>query len=340
MKAVFRHYSSVLLMMGIMVSFYSFMNGANIYKKIQDSLVEVNKIQYKYTYSMYISGVQDVDMVIDELKRIQGNVFLAEDTVYVDEDSSYHTAEILISQKEELPYYVNVIDRDGLVVIGSDLYGLCKKKDGKVSLKIGGESYSIKGITSSENSDILNYKLVITVNEKTVKQFVNENQDLTLECGSNNIEIMQDIQNFYKRNSDKYNIYFERVDDKYIEVGSSNSDEKFYFVIAVFAIVNCVSLSEFWIMRRKKEMIIRKLFGFSNLRLFKMLYLQMLKICITAIIFVSIVQGFVNWIKGYEVVISIYKIGITCAFLMITSLIIIAVPTYKASHYKLERGEV
>lgn len=339
MKGVFRHYSTILLMFGVMISFIAFMNGAAIYRQIQYSLAEVNEYQYKYAYTLSISDVTDVQELLQELQEIKGNIVLS-DSLYLDADNMYHDAEIIIKKQEEFPYPVTIDNKDGVVILGSELQKLCYEEGGTKRIDIAGQPMVVAGEASSEKSGFLSNKLILEPDSDIVKQYLERSQSCSLECGSNASDIVSSVEAFYKKNYQKYDIYYERQDGKYIEIGSEYNDESFYMVIALFAVVNCISISEFWILRRRKEMIIRKLCGFSNMRLFRLLYGQMLWICGVAVVLAGSLQLLISSINATYIQISWSRLGLSIAFLLVMAFIMVALPVYKASHYRVDRGVV
>jgi hypothetical protein len=337
MKGIYRHYSTYLLLLGIMVSFVAFLNGTNIYQQINIALQEVNEYQYKYSYYIGISDIKDIGTITNELSRLTGNVVVTDCVVYLD-DNFYHDCEIILKQNENLPYPVEIINENGEVIIGEELEKLCFEENGISYISINNSAASVKGIVSSEKSDLLNYKLIITENADNVDKYFSDSLSLAVEYGSNTHDTTEEVGTFCTSNFKTATIYYEKEDEKYIEVGSQNADEKFYLIIAIFAMVNCVVISEFWILRRKQEIIIRKLWGFSNIKIFKMLYGQMMVITVAAILLVLLGQLVTALVQQSYGDISLYRLVISILFVVAASFIIVLLPIYKSTHFKISDG--
>ena len=51
MKNIFRNYSTWLLLIGVTVSLFAFLNGADVYQRVRYALAEVNNYQYENAYN-------------------------------------------------------------------------------------------------------------------------------------------------------------------------------------------------------------------------------------------------------------------------------------------------
>lgn len=338
MKGLFRHYSTWLLLVGIMVSYVAYWNGMRIYRNIKYALAEVNEYNYKESCYIGITGIADREKALEKLLRLPGNISMADHIFYLDDIGVYHLSEILLKQDEALAYPVTYYDEDGEAIIGQNLTDLCFEESGKTYIMLEGSRVRVAGVVSSRKSDVLNYKLILLPNAPHVDKYMAEGDSLTVEYGSNEADIYTAVQEFYKENCHDMDIYYEMSGNKYVDVGSANSDEKFYMVIALFSMVNCVVISEFWILRRKSEIIVRKLWGFSDARIFGLLYGQMLIIASVSVA-VALCFEYIMLRTGVShEQISPEQIGISALFVLVSSFIIVLLPVYKAAHYRISSG--
>lgn len=343
MKKTMRHYSSWLLLLGIAVSFLAFLNGEDLYQKVKTALAEVNDYRYKNSYSMQITGANDREALLAHIMELSGNILMDNLLVKIDKEGQYHMAEILIKQDEELPYPFLLGDskfesEKMQVIVGKGLTKNCftKQNDNKTYISIDDKDYEVIGVVGSTNSDILDGKLIFQFNENIWDTYLGS-QDVYSFCyGSNQEEIHSDIMEFYKKCNGKWNIYFEKDNSAYIEVGSRNEDEKFYWIICAFSIINCVVISEFWIIRRKQEIVVRKLWGYSNLKIFLDLYREMLLIALMAVIIVWFLQITLMPLIGTHTGIefSWNKLWHSIIFVLVSALLVILIPIHKVSQYK------
>lgn len=338
MKGLFRHYSTWLLLIGIMVSYVAYWNGMSIYRNIKYALAEVNEYNYKKSCYIGISGITDMEMTLDKLLQLPGNIYMSDIMLYMDDEGVYRLCEILLKQDEALAYPVTYYDEDGEVIIGENLVDLCFEESDKTYIMIEGNKACVAGIVSSRRSDVLDRKLILLPNALYLGRYVTEGDSLMAEYGSNEADVYTEIQAFYEENCNDMDIYYEMSGDKYVEVGSAHSDEKIYMVIALFSMVNCIVISEFWILRRRSEIIVRKLWGFSDMKIFRLLYGQMLIIASVSVAVTLCFEYIMLRMGMPHERVSSEQIGIAVLFVLASSFIIVLLPVYKAAHYRISSG--
>ena len=76
------------------------------------------------------------------------------------------------------------------------------------------------------------------------------------------------------------------------------------------------------------------------MRLFRLLYGQMLWICGVAVVLAGALQLLISSINATYIQISWSRLGLSIAFLLVMAFIMVALPVYKASHYRVDRGVV
>lgn len=337
MRELFRHVSSWLLLIGVAVSFFAFINASDIYRNVQIAAAEINEYKYKSMYSIYISNFSNGEDLIEEIKQIPGNSVSVGNYLYLDNSDKYQETEIVVKLDENLAYPVEIIDSDGNVYIGKKLEDECYKKDGILYIDIEGKAYRVAGIISSNSTDVLNFKIVILNDLKLVESIL-ENGSLTVECGSDLYDLNSPVNSFYNDNGTDAYIDINSISTRYIEVGSENADQEFYMVISLFSIINCIVISEFWILRRKKEIIIRKIFGFTNKKLFFYIYKQIVSISAAAVVIVLLMEKIIDVIGLIDYSVSLRKTILAGVFVIISSLIVTVIPVMKASDFQIEDG--
>lgn len=337
MKALFRHVSSWLLLIGVTVSFFAFINASDIYDNVQNAADEINEYKYKSMYSIHLSDFFDGNVLLNGLKQIPGNIVAVGNYLYINQTEKYQETEIMIKQNEKLAYPVRIIDKDGDVYIGKKLEEACYKNKGILYIKIENKAYRVAGIVSSNNTDVLNYKIII-LNDSQLVESVLEGGSITVECGSNLYGLNQFVSGFYDENEGNAYIDFNRISDRYIEVGSETSNQEFYIVISLFAMINCIVISEFWILRRRKEIIIRKLFGFTNRHLFGYIYSQIVKISAIAVCIILLTEKILSKVGIIDYSLSLKKTILAGLFVIVSSLIVTIIPVKMASDFKLDAG--
>jgi putative ABC transport system permease protein len=341
LKKIFRHYSSWLLLIGIAVSFTAAVNGKEVYERMEKARMELNNYRYLKNYVINISKIEDVNELAEDIKVLKGNVSIVDNDIYVNAADVYQRTEILIKRDVDMPYPVRRIsDSDG-IILGKDMEEYCFSKAGssRQYILIDGREYQVEGYVESAYSDALNGKVVIrTDNPKEISILSNADM-LVLNYGSYSEDAAECIREFDRQFGEKYSIYWYEDGDKYVEIGSSNSKEEFYITIMLFAMINCVVISEFWIMRRKQEIIIRKLWGYGNIRLFWILYRELLVIATLAVGTVIVLQNIATLVHPYTYGFQwMERVIFSLIFIAVSAFAVVIIPLYKASRYSISEG--
>lgn len=335
MKGLFRHVSTWLLLIGVAVSFFAFFNAASIYQQVENAISEANVYNYKYMYSVSLWDAPDGEQIVERLKTLPGNVLVTGAYVYLDSMDQYQECEIILSQKEPLPYPVKVIDEAGEVYIGRNMEEQCVSEQGQMYMTIDGNKLLVAGIVESGKTDVLNYKLLF-LEHSEMAESLKQADAFSLECSSGQTDMQAELSDFCREMHGEY----RSISERYIEVGSQNADEKFYNAIAFFAIVNCVVISEFWILRRKKEVLIRKIFGYSDLKLFALFYRQMLCVSSMAVAGALFTELLVTHVTNVSISMDVRKLIVSVLFVVLASFVLVLTPVYKASKFTIEKEAV
>ena len=71
------------------------------------------------------------------------------------------------------------------------------------------------------------------------------------------------------------------------------------YIVYIFCLVNSVLVSYFWIEARKREIAIRKAFGFGNFKLIGMLFADVIKLMVfSLVIFLAVYAAGYRWLAG------------------------------------------
>lgn len=335
MRGLFRHLSTWLLLVGIAVSFFAFLNAASIYQQVEYAMSEVNAYNYKYMYSISLLNTSDGEKVIEKLKKLPGNIIVTGAYVYLDSLEQYQECEVIIKQAEPLPYMVKVTNEAGEIYVGKEMLEQCITENGEYYISIDGNKLLVAGVIESKKTDVLNYKLLFRENSEMAEQLTKADA-FSMECNSNYTDMKQEISDFCKEMHAEYS----SISERYIEVGSQNADEKFYNTITFFAIVNCIVISEFWILRRKKEVLIRKIFGYSDLKLFFLFYRQMLLVSSSAVVAVLLIEACLSRFALIDISIDIQKAVVSVLFVVLVSFVLVLTPVYKAAKFTIDKEAI
>lgn len=340
MKNIFRHYSTWLLLVGVIVSLFAFLNGADIYQRIKYALAEVNNYTYKNSYTVYLAEIDDMREAINELRNLDGNVVITDNLIYHDATGYYGFVTYVVKQDEDLAYPVKYISNKGNVILGEGLREYCyQNEDSELAIMLDGKEQIVSGFFVNGYSDILDGQIFLELDDDNIDSLLGMLDSVNIEYGSNASDIDTSFNTYYQAAKEKYSIFYDQNSEKHIEVGNDVAGERFYMTIALFAMINCIVISEFWIMRRKEEILIRKLWGFSDQKLFGLMYREMLTVSGIAVainLLIKVVLFIVNGKGTGEMLLQ--KVFLALAFMLVSSFIMVAVPVHHASKYRISDG--
>lgn len=342
MKNMLRHFSSWLLMAGISISFFAFLNGEDLYQKMKNALAEVNEYRYKKSYLIQIFEIDNQQELFERLCEMEGNVQLSDLHLQTDVSGAYHLCDYLIKQDEPLPFPVEQIAETGDVIIGEGILPECRQDEtGTLFLELEGKRYYVYGIAKGKNSNLLYGKLVICPGGTQVQDSLQKYgyDAFKVLYGSSQVELEEAVQEFEADMQDTCTVFYERDAEQYYEVGAEASAERFNMMIAVFAMINCIIISEFWIIRRRQEMVIRKIWGFSNGKLYFLIYRELVVLSLISVLFVLTIQTIVYICSNHNYgMIPGRQFLLGCVFVLISSALIGIKPILQAARYRASDG--
>lgn len=349
------NYSTWFIMLGILVSFFAFLNGMDLFQRVKTALNEANEFRYHSEISISINQHSKKEELLGELRKIPGNIMFTKYLVYLNQRKVYHLSDIIVKQEEDFLYplisgrYPDAQSKKKEVTIGRKMEEYCFWKNGERYLKIEGEDYLVVGVIGSEASDIVDGKLILDERSMgdDLRERILQQNGWNILCTSNQQDLeleMADFDSACRELEPSCELFFQVQDENqtfFIE--SATEDGGFYWAICGFAMINCIVVSEFWILRRKQEMLVRKIWGYTNLRLFLMLFKELLCISGGTVCFGWMIQIIVTKLFGSELGIcfDMNKFLQSILFMVASSLLIVLVPTYKVSReFPCEKLEV
>ena len=261
------------------------------------------------------TGVTDILTVAGKSIETGNAIADGKLTTEFTEAGSSTRCEVILSINEELPYPMinghipGTVENDfrkNSVALGRDKYKYSYERDGKHYVTLDHQEYEVVGVIGSEKSDYWDYKIVFNINcisESTRKKLNSfQNQVITLSSNSNdlsgsyeiiynNIKVADSISNIvpYKKNSTGDNTISNTLNKENIKLNN---------MVYFFCLLNCIILSVFWIVQRKKELAIKKTFGYSNIMLMAEIASNIISMMIISFFAFMILYGVYRMLYG------------------------------------------
>lgn len=343
MKRRLIHYriSSAFMIIGIIVSFICFFNSMNLYHLM--SMQKKESKQYEYVSHKQCSYLNMGEAVeLNELLNIsKGIVRIQELILYRDAAQAPGLTEVIMTQREKLNYPVvegEIPETDDdieepTVILGRKFLEETTEQSGKRYYTLDGIPFRVCAVIGTASSDLFDYKVIIYSKglPESIQSKWNtlENMIFALESNqANTDEMLKEIQTNVKQSGKKIAINGGGTMEDLLP--GVDSDGKYYVIVLLFCIVNVVIVSEYWIKSRYKEIALRKMLGYSDGRIYALLYRDMVINVAVAVGMAAIIQVIIQnvWKEYIQLYMNEfgYYIGISVLFVFGISAVFMCYP--------------
>lgn len=273
--------------------------------KDSDIAVEFESIQTENLDMIFVTGILPKDKYLWEPPIVEGE--------FLDGNSSERVA-----------------------VIGKKLLNRVKDNE----LVLGDNKYKVKGIIGKNEESVIDRSIFIPINympELLGREWKEKNLSFVVK---NNKNPKEEIDNFNKELLNKWKASINVENDDRLEqergfiVRSFELNLKDLLKMFLISIFNIVNISYFWIHTRRKEIGLRKIWGASNISIYKLILKEILFICMMASIlvfpFLFIISKFSMLLFYYEINVSLYKFGLAVFISLLTCILTAFIPTIAA----------
>jgi len=283
MKKLFRYgYSSILAIIGLVVSFltFSYYSGINVGKK-QETL-DIKRFEYDNEIYIMTFGSSIIEEFRRNSKLENIDITLVEQPIFIDDSGYSYTGDIVISGQEMIyplvvgryPSEEEITSGEKVVVLGQALKRYTKKQNGNDYITIRGDDYKVTGYMGCEDSVVIDH-LVIgymdCLGDGLYKDVIDYSNSIgckiMLQSNSVSNEVIRELLLKYTE-SDRYYIQEMGENPKFYSSQDVSEESELHSIMTyIFSVILIILVIEYWLMCRKKEYAIRKAFGYSSDRL-------------------------------------------------------------------------
>ena len=268
---------------------------------------------------------------------------------YTERKSSTVAPEIILAVNEELPYVMESGRIPGtseedygkrLVALGRSQYRYAYEENGKHYVTFENETYEVTGVIGNEGSDYSDNMIVFDNRclGDNVRKTVNELKEYTIMIDSNTVELNDTYEKVYN------NVYGAdincAIESRSVSGNGQSTVEKtlqkenirINKVVYIFCILNCMLMSEFWIIERNKEFAIKRTYGFGQLRLIGGIARDILILGSASLVIYVVVHLFAAGVLGIKLYTISWNLRLIASvlFINLTALVCtIIVPVYR-----------
>lgn len=329
MFKMFKRYSvvGVLVFLCFFSAFLALCNGLLSTSKASSLIRERNQYAYSSELRVFISSSESISseilfQLVDSVE--QSNIYIEDMRIYFDEVEGLFKPKVILKQNESLslPTEKNI---DALpensIVISSNIIGELN------ALSVHGERFNIY---NKIDSDRYPYATGIIINAKDYFRACPDALDgvmdisLTIAASKANVyTAYEQIKEKAKEISSNLNIFSSEVKTTQdVFTVSLTSENLISIGLFLFALINTLIISYYWVVVRRHEIAIRKAFGASNIRIIKLMMSELAQIISLSAIVAILVQCIIWKLKGDNIVLS------DSIFLMVGLLLSIAIASF------------
>lgn len=294
---------SIFIIVCFLSAFIALYNGVTASRRIADEIA--SKKEYAYTYSesmMVMFG--DYQITYEDLSKLvqnisDSNITLSNLSLYLNQTQFTHYPEILLKQNEELsiPNFKSIDRLPEKNIIISD--SITKEKivsSGKIDFNVYSHIDSLK-YAFTKGTIIIGAKDYFSLYNNELKE-----KDIILTIASNKKDI-------YEVSSQIKNRIKEKYPNATISILESNSNENIFqsaitgqsiiFIgLFIFALLNTMIISYYLVFVRKREIAIRKAFGFTNKMVIKMLMKDIGSLVVLSAVLGIVIQLVIDFLSS------------------------------------------
>ncbi len=292
---------SILILLCFFSAFIAFNNGLlNILKA--NEIIKLNN-EYKYINSIDVkikfADILSINDLKDITKTDKCNIYLKNFPIYFKEIDNMYIPQIILVQNEELslPTSNNIKKLNkNEIIVPSNCVDMGKEK----TLTFQNSTLIIKDSIRCEKYPAFSSLFVINADDyfNVNKDILKTSNEISLEIVSNKYDVEEcffKIKKNLKSTSKNSLISYRKINDSKNIFNNVLSQSN---VIAIglffFALLNTIIISYYWIAVRKREIAIRKSFGFTNYQILKIIFKELFQLILLSTLCSLIVQVFFN----------------------------------------------
>lgn len=229
------------------------------------------------------------------------------------------------------------------VVLGKNRKKYVSTENGTDYIYLDGEKYIVTGYISTQRSHYLDNRVIIynTDNESNMRKSVND----SLKMGMAQIVFASDTDKELYNIADEFVEQIGLLSDGMLEanvISESESTEittsyvpdvtyrRWAWLAYAFCMISDVFLLQYWIMQRKKEIVIKKIYGFSAFRILWDIFTETLLLMAVSVLlgefFVNVSDMFSTGFAGFNIEIFVYTGLTVLGYLCISMMLVLIYP--------------
>lgn len=331
--------SSCLLIFGMIVCMISSLIGLELYDNYSNQKEEASGYSYACQIDLQFEESVSYEDIVEYLSGIDSlNARLENTGVYVDGLNEVRQCFVVI--KEDLKQKFPLIEGDmpnaageNQVAIGRELLNCSFTENSGTYIKLAGEKYLVTGIIGAKTSDGLDNIILMNMNsisDKLQKKYKGESlYFLDVYIQSDRTTLADSVNELINQGM-KAQIIDETRQSSELLVSEKNSSVTVWAIYG-FAIIVVIVVMMYYVEQRKREIALKKTFGYSSAKILKEFVLKTLchfviSMVISAILFVIFNVAMFN--NPYDRMTAMYDVAFDIVVINIITIILVMIKPF------------
>lgn len=343
-KRIFRYkVSGICFLCGMISSFLSMYFSIANQRELYNAKKELQEYDCDYQ-ALFEITIDGKDVVFPNYK--QGNCLINRLPVMVDTEGKIILCNIYAYFNEAIelpmcsgmwPSFDVLESNDRVAVVGKNYSGNAICINGKDYISINGELYFVSGyLEGNISTEFDNYIVLFfdSLGENVKSQLYSNVNDipniLSVSLESNYYDVTQ-LNELFLKDMSKYGSCVQVNNSPDIYERQSVFKEQTYFWIFLYCMCNCIVISFFWYIERKKELCIRNAFGYGTKDIIGVLIKDFCCLFVLGMLIAGIIAVFIQRSIASGIVNAsnfIKNMGVTAMLVVVTSALSVFVPVY------------
>ncbi len=345
LKRLFRYkLTAIFMIIGQVIVLFTIFGALGVYNKAYNKENDRLRSLYKNVIQMQITASKKTDVISGISSDVeQCNLIIKKKfSVAISELGKAYLCEVILKDNESLKYpllsgRLPGKEKSNEVAVGKNKAKAAIKQGDDLFLTIEGEKYKIVGIIGSEVSDYWDDKLLLhmdSMGDSVKKALANQVLYAVELCSDSDIEekiystVYGNIKS-YDGDSSIESVKVNSDNGSVLEQTLAKENLKINLIAYCFCILNCMVVSEFWILQRRKEYAIKKLLGMKDMRLIIDMMCEIIEISLLSCCVFLVIYMVIGICGGFGVSITLRNIFLVVGAEFIAVLGTMIYPMYK-----------
>ncbi|MCM1272958.1 MAG: hypothetical protein NC225_03840 [Clostridium sp.] len=333
---LFRYgFVGISVFFGLALSFFMFCYYDTAKKIDKNESDDIKTYQYNNTEAYFVYG-KEIQLEDIQYEGFIGcNAVVMDTMFYVGNHELPRTAEVVMHDNELIypiiagryPTQEDFASGESCVVLGKSLKKDTYSRNGCDYIKINGDEYYVTGYVAAENSAIFNHKIILYYENSGTGvlrdlEYYKNNAGVFLVFSSNaDMSVYTDLFNQYEEEYSE-NLFAADFQEFYSSAAVRSESRKIAMLIYVFSVVLVILSIVYWYISNKKEIAIRRAYGYSKGNVILLVLKRILGLLFFAIIASELFMVFLNKMEGSFAIFSmgdfLWQVSMVLRYIVVT----------------------